>query len=103
MNWTFDAGGHENCQLGSFPRVSQPLPAHNHAMEIIIDIASDAAGRLSGRAHSPELEEFHAFSGSMEFLACIEMLCQRAAHDSLDDPQLNRPQSTTSVKGPSHD
>ena len=54
--------------------MSLPLPAHNRAMEIIIEVASDAAGRLSGSAFSPELEESHPFSGSMEFLACIEML-----------------------------
>ncbi len=83
--------------------MSPSSPVDNRSMEIIIDIASDPAGRLSGSAVSPELEESHASSGSMEFLACIEMLCQRASHDAPDGPQLNRPQPTNTVKGSSHD
>ena len=60
------------------------LSVHDRCMEIIVDIASDAAGRLSGNALSPELQESHAFSGTMEFLACIEMLCRRDVDVSID-------------------
>jgi hypothetical protein len=70
--------------LGIFPRVPKTLSVHDRCMEIIVDIASDAAGRLSGNALSPELHESHAFSGTMEFLACIEMLCRRDADVSID-------------------
>jgi hypothetical protein len=74
----------------------------NRSVEIIVDIATDSAGRLSGSALSPELEESHAFSGAMEFLACIEMLC-RGRPDGSIDPQSKPPESTNSVKGPLRD
>jgi hypothetical protein len=71
-------------------------------MKIIVDVASDLAGRLSGHALSPESEESHAFSGAMEFLACIEMLCRRGLDGSID-PQSSAPESTNPAKGFTHD
>jgi len=89
-------------QLGTLPRVPSAPSTHNRSMEIIIDVAADPAGRLSGNARSPELMESHAFSGSMEFLACIEALCLRVPDVPLPSP-MDPPQDTNSVKGPLHD
>jgi hypothetical protein len=71
-------------------------------MEIIIDVASDPSGRISGNARSVQLTESHAFSGSMEFLACIEALCRRVPDVPTDSPA-HRPEDTNAVKGLSHD
>jgi hypothetical protein len=80
--------------LGIFPRALQTLSAHDRPMEIIVDIDADAAGRLSGNVLSPEHQESHAFSGTMEFLACIELLCRRGADVSVDPHRNDRNQPT---------
>ncbi len=47
---------------------------HTVAMQIILDITQDAAGRLSGAVRAVGMPE-RTFSGAMELLASIEELC----------------------------
>ncbi|WP_300609412.1 hypothetical protein [Trebonia sp.] len=55
-------------------------------MQIILDIAQDGAGRLSGTATAAGGGRERTFSGAMELLATIEDLCAAPAPDDTARP-----------------
>jgi hypothetical protein len=53
-------------------------PPHTVFMRIILDIAQDAAGRLTGTAIAADGTGERGFHGAMDLISIIEELCEPA-------------------------